>query len=70
MNTFRLSRMAATGVAMLKYNYQCADFFYSNVNHGVIRERSFQNTICQLTGMLNFHVPKSGFWEKNLYLRG
>jgi len=37
-------------------------FLNLNVNSGVIRGKSFQNTIYKWTGMLNLHVPKKWFF--------
>ena len=39
-----------------------------NVNQGVIRAKSFQNTICKWTGILDLHVPIKWLLEKNSYL--
>ena len=47
-------------------------FLNLNVNQGVIRAKSFQNTICKWSGMLNLHVPKNVFFfggGGKLYLR-
>ena len=60
------------GVAMLKYNHQCADF---SVNQGVIREKSFQNTFCKcsvhvseiLVFFFNGEIP--GAPRETLYFR-
>ena len=43
------------GVAMLKYSYQCANFFNLKVNQGVITAKSFQNTINNWSGLVNLH---------------
>ena len=39
-------------------------FFNFNVNQGVIRAKSFQNTLCKWSGMLNLYVPKWLFIQK------
>ena len=40
-------------------------FLNLNINQGVIRAKSFRNTICKCSGMLNLHVPiKRLFGEK------
>ena len=39
-------------------------FFNFNVNQGVISAKSFQNTLCKWSGMLNLYVPKWLFIQK------
>ena len=44
-------------------------FLNLNINQGEITGKSFQNTFCKCSEMLNLHVSKEiVFFEKNLYL--
>ena len=44
-------------------------FFNLNVNQGVIRGESFQNTLCKCSDMLNFYVSEFVFVGKTFYFR-
>ena len=44
---------------MLKYGYQCADFVNLDLNQGVIRAKSFQNTFCSWPESLNLQVVEN-----------
>ena len=58
------------GVAMLKFTeLPVCGFLKLNVNQGVITAKSFQTTINNWSGMVNLHVPKTWFLEKNLSVR-